>query len=729
MSLINPRNSYEALLQKLQEIYQQQTENKNVNQRQSNNLDVPPLEFNNNNGQVLMCDSGNINVKPVQNNPYSATGPGVMMPTDLNFTYTQVFKIPQQYLGYLGFENYWTVTSPNVLSAGFIYQVESWSLPVYEIIGDGTTVWLGQQPPTNYMSRLTFAQAKQGLYYAPRWKVKIPAQLNRYAPPAGTYDVIGFVGVNNIVPLNNPTGSFHGCTKFYAGTVTNISPDGQTWTGGGFLDNCPGMTTVAYLMSLPPLLGVASFTTSGQWPQPWQDPNHLGPGGGGPGIPAIPGQVVEYTGPSGQAIYQPASDLEFITYGTLFQGVTYEARFPRTADFTNAGVTLAGAITAFNQLQDGQFWNDLGGGTFTNNFGSTRAPGDLMIYGVSPADLNLIFQTMWTAYRAGGSPSWAHIGSATSGGSPIQSPICTITYGVSQTWPQNEMRAIILNSTGAPGGEHIYMTGDYRSINWGDWSPTPTAANYVDQMFQTSGWTFYQDGYQVFYDEGGSTPLFIQNASSPNIGRPDQHQAFNDYLLKGSSLYDNPSVNIACAFYWFNFTNVTLIVNPDPYPKAVTANTCSLDNTFDPVFIKQSKSTDDEERWGVIFYYSAIVCSPSVKKNDLTFPKWTDTTTFAFATLSNGYNFIGQEGNAGTNLDIGVAQKDFSYPDRTGPIKLVSGPALYSDSIPNSSLHNTQTKPNYGPQLNDVQTRVKAYLRVPLNWHKVNKYDTQGELI
>jgi hypothetical protein len=194
------------------------------------------------------------------------------------------------------------------------------------------------------------------------------------------------------------------------------------------------------------------------------------------------------------------------------------------------------------------------------------------------------------------------------------------------------------------------------------------------------------------------------------------------YLALGESLYEQTSINTACANYYFPYTNVELQVNPDPYPETNPVNTAVLDNVYDPCFVKLSKSTDKKEKWGVLYYYSAILMSPSVYQNDRVYLKWDDTTSFQFVKNTPGYITCGQEGQP--PYDIGQIEFDPTYQDRSGQCQVISGPQLYSDSVPDvATTHNSKTVSIYYPNANKVTNRVKVALQTPNNWHQVQKFD------
>jgi hypothetical protein len=477
-------------------------------------------------------------------------------------------------------------------------------------------------------------------------------------------------------------------------------------------------TILQSLESLTSVGNVASYSSVGIWPQPWIDPNDLA--ASHPGISPVPGSYVVYNGPSGQALYQ--NPIGHMQAGDMFLGQTFEAQFPTVAQFIAAGLTSEDANTAYDQLYEGNFWNDMGGGTIWGaSFNGVLAPGDLGLYGLSSAAQLIVYNVMWAAYKAGGVPSWSFIGNIVDYRGPSVYPAMKVTYGVTQTHPLSEIYTVFLNSTEVPGNEAMYPFN-------GGVQTSVAPGNSISDLFPSSSlWTYQQIGYRAFYDSALTCPLYIQgiseSPSNPNIGRPDQHQCLNPLFSLLSNFTDCQYGNLpygenygpftAVAWYWFPYTTVQFIIGSIPSFLENNVNVACLDNTYDPMFIKQSKSTDAEEQWMVHYYYSAILLAPSIYKASITFLEIDDTTVFQQTISGSGYVVNAQEGLA--PYDIGGGN----------PTSLSSGPALYSDSVPNIVSHNTVTSPGFGPDPSDCITRVKVSISSPLNWHKINKYDTQ----
>jgi hypothetical protein len=1084
MPPLQPQDSFDSVVKKLQQIYQQQLDNKITLDQMQQEIQKVILDASFMKGSLPIADTGDISITPVVNTKLTSDTSGVMTPIGINYTYQNVFTLPQQYLGFLGFEFYFNPTGTDTMSPGAIFQGQAASPDVYQIIADGTTVWNGPFVPSTYMSLLDFGTAKNALYTAPAWNMVVPNNSIPSAPPAGTYRVLGYMAFDNITHiLPQPTGSYWAGEIFLAMSVTNIDSSGNM-TGNGMLLTNTAKTQKQILEDLPSGGVVPAFATSSIWPAPWQNPNELGPPWGstpflGGGIPAIPGQFCLYTGGfwDGTAIYQSFNP-QFIEPNSLFEGITFEAQMPSPYDFATGiealgyssgvanGDTGYGA-QAWEQLYL-KFGNDLGGGatdgpghgmgaTITNAFnngdwGSVRMPGDMGLTGIPVDAQQVVFNLMWANYIAGGAPSWLYSG----GLATIQFPEAKFTYGVTKTYSLNNMRMLFLNTEQVPGGEVGFVGGIYQTI-WplgapdpndggfangplpfgqapylgGLWSSlvsslntsgsiivndiNPTTgkilacsvnsrgANYqtatgialpggaslniysvtqspldlaisfaahsgsltsvglvngqggygfaigdvlsiiggggkggtatvtglqattpatvtfnagvaalvnitantnygvtgvtivsggtgyfvgdtisinqsgfkdatvtvqavsaggvitslslttpgtdyvtgnnlkldpsgvisdvtlvnpgtgygqgqILEIVQTGGagalvmvtgvngngimtglsliqggvgYTSVTDptmavalpvsgtiatlslgavgsgynttdgevvnagpitaivlagggtgytvgqiinipqtiklqylkvGYQAFYDAAHTTQLYVQNqASNPNVGRPDQHQQLAAYLAMGQSLYDQPGFNTACANYYFPYTTVELFVNPSPYPEYVPLNTAVLSNTFDPVFIKLSKSTDPQEKWGVNFSYSGILMSPSIFQNTKNYKQWDDVTKFYFLAGTNGYISMGQEGLP--PYDIGAPTFDPTYQNRSGPVEITSGPALYSDVTPNTTSHDATALDVYYPQANPVTTRVKVSLKSPNNWSQKQKFD------
>lgn len=718
-----PDNSYDSLLNKLREIYESQKETSDIVADKTNDVTPPTLEPHTFKSSNQIDDTGNIAIKPQINQTITCATIGELMPTIVNYTYTHTFKLPAQYLGFLGFENSWNVVAPSELSSNYVYKADVWTPPVYQIIGDGQTLWLGAHPPKHYLSKLTHKQAQQALYYNPSWTFTIPTNVGG-APAKGTYDATGFIAVTNMRQLHpNTTGSYFAYDRFIAMNVTNIS--GGNWTGVGMLCSLNGQTSLQGLQNqISGGGGPAAFQTLGIWPRDWIDPNDLSTTHHG--ITPAPGQYVEYGGGAfdGRAIYQAGlGQPQFITPGTLFLGITFEARFPRAADFVAAGCDPTDAAVADAQLFEGTWWNDLGGGTITNTFNNpgspfenVRVPGDLGLFAISAASQIIIFNVMWQHYKAGTNASWLFVGFA-SGFSPNVFPAATITYNVTQTHPLSEIVAIFYAS-GQPGTEVMYPATD------------PNANGLVSPFLSTlcpssSNWTYAAYGFRAFYDPGFSTPLFILGTdTNPNLGRPDQHQSLDPLFRLAGGIGDifHQPYN-AVAWYYFPYINVQLIVNPDPYPKNIPVYTAGLTNTYDPFFIKQSKSTSKEELWQCQFPYSAVLLSPAVLKDQPAYLKWSDTTIFGAVSRSDGYIVNASEGLG--PFDVGGPVHDFTYNDGNPNVTVTSGPPLYGTSTPNTTVHNTTSVKRYQPAPDDIQTRVKVQLRPPLDWHKINKWNVE----
>ena len=260
----------------------------------------------------------------------------------------------------------------------------------------------------------------------------------------------------------------------------------------------------------------------------------------------------------------------------------------------------------------------------------------------------------------------------------------------------------------------LWPDDEFNFVLWSDTN------RFLSQIYPSSStWTYAIAGYRAYYDSAFTTPFFIQgiteHPSNPNLGRPDQHQALDPMLSPAPTIYADNSF-FACANYWFPYTTVQLQIGYMPTTEGEDTNIPFLDNTFDPFFIKQSKSTDSTEIWQVQYYYSAIVLAPSVFKNNLIFPAWNDIYYF-YNTMNNyGYIVNAMEGN---DAVLNISEID------DGDIVIIAGPLLYSDSIPNSISHGTTTASGYGADPSEVNTRVKVVLKSPVNWHKINKYDSQ----
>jgi hypothetical protein len=101
-------------------------------------------------------------------------------------------------------------------------------------------------------------------------------------------------------------------------------------------------------------------------------------------------------------------------------------------------------------------------------------------------------------------------------------------------------------------------------------------------------------------------------------------------------------------------------------------------NNPDPVYIRQSKSTDTKDSWKVMYSLSCVVSSPGVFKENDTRVKWSDTYTW------NGVSFVNT-----------------------------------------ASTHITIDQPIYEPVPADMTVQIKIALRPPLNWHKIDKFQKQ----
>lgn len=728
--------SYEAVVKKLQKIYQQRDQNEITINLNTDDLIQLAQEPNVQSGAIQIVDSGNFGIKPIASTTMTATDDTQVLPIDVNYTWSYNFNIKEQYLAFLGFEYYFVAQAPNQLVPGWVGQVEQWTPNIYKVIADGTTVWEGPNPPATYCSRLTLGQCQDNaVYYAPAWTITLPIGSNPYNNAVKqTYNFLGyFIQTPYTILHPNTEGTYYVYDMFFGFNVINCDGSGNI-TGTGALCHGVGQTVLQQLEGqlygvtapAPPAQTISSpslpqFTQGGTWPQPWINPNNLD--FTFPGIPAIPGEVYQYTSGryDGDAIYQPASDLEFITPGSLFVGVTFEASFPTIAQFVAAGMSEAEATTAYSVIYD-SWGNDLGGGTITNAFngadwGAVRTPGDMAITGISSDGQKIAFNLMWQHYLAGGSPSWLYIGNVNNytGGSNVF-PTFTWTYGVTATYNIKDISAIftapVTNGAGSEGvlGTISDFSGLYASFS-------TTYPNYAN-------WTFAQNGYIAYYDSTLTCPFFILNPSSnPNIGRPDQHESLNP-------TYVQPQANLgilspmAVAWYYFPYRNVELLVNPPGYPKSQTVNTAMLDNTYDPFFIRTSKSTDDNESWQVMFYYSAIMLAPATFQKNLTYNIWDDTTAFQYTQNSAGYIINAQEGLAPWTIEDEYHNPSFE-DGAPVPFPDPEGTQLYVASTPDTTNHSTTQVKQYGPDTSDITSRVKVSLRSPVNWDKINKYDVQ----
>lgn len=750
--MISPNISYETALKILQKVYEQQKENKNLTDKELNDCVLPILESNKFKGTIPIKDSGNITINPTVNTQMTTKKAGTIVPIDVHYTYKDTFTVPKQYLGFLGFESYFQTSGTDTLSAGAVFQGDVWQPDIYEIIADGTTVWKGPFPPSDYMGLLDYKTAQQALYNAPAWNVTVPtgsSQGTAGSPSPGKYRVLGFLAFDNISHITpNNSGSYWAGSMFLATSVTNIS--GGNFTGHGILLTNTAKSQWQEILDLPqggPY--VPQSITTGTWPQAWINPNDLFHPN--PALtPIIPGQYVLYTGGKwdGTAIYQSYSP-QFITPNSLFVGCSNIAPFPTIVQFTTAleglgespSTAASQAYKAWWQLY-AKFGNDLGAPNNANitnayNAGSgweaIRSPGDMGLTGFNAQEQQLIFNMMWQNYVNGGQPFWLYCGNVGSGANLQMWPEARITYGVTKTYSLANMRLLFLNTTGAAGGERSFPNGDQTiwpltsDANAQNIRPSPFGTSpYLSGLWPwSSNWTYSIAGWQAFYDSNYCVHLFVQNQSSnPNIGRPDQNQSLAGYLALGESLYDQPGLNHACANYYFPYTSVEMKLNdPTYYPTTVQETAAVLDNTFDPVFIRLSKSTDKQEKWGCFYYYSAILLSPSVKQNSRTYKQWDDVVNFYFTYTSTGYIINGMEGLG--PYDAGSASLDPLYLDRSGPFQITSGPALYTDVTPNTTSHNsTSVDINY-PNANPVITRVKVNLKTPNNWHQIPKFVTQ----
>lgn len=734
MQVTPDNNSYDSMLKKLQKIYQQQSENTDNIKDRTNDIVMPEQEQNNMVGSLQLFDSGDVSIKPTTSDTMIATEAGIFLPTDVNYTFTHNFTFPEKFLSFLGFENYFKVQSPSKLVSGFIGQASAFNSAGYKIVADGTTVWDGLTPPKNYLDTLTLTDCQANAkYFAPAWQVTMPAP-NSGGPVFGTYDFVGFMIKYDVVQLTpNTTGQFFGYKQFWAYNVIGIS--GTDITGTGLFVEVDGFTNIENLRNMksgvvpvPPEATIAaadvpSYMDTGIWPQTWQNPNdlsHVIPGLS----PIIPGQYVQFTGNShnGEAIYQPPPSLQFITPGSIFVGVTFEAHFPTIPEFIAAGIDPSEATSIYSQIFD-QWGNNLGGGTIVNaanqlgnGWDTVRVPGDMNLSGVSSDAQIIAFNLMWTNFLAGGNPSWFYLANANNftGGSNVF-PVPTFTYGVTMTFNLANINAIFLSPAGtSPGNEVMFPAFD---PNAGDY---PTMSSHFPAF---TNWTFQQNKYRVFYDSTFTCPLFLLNyPTNPNIGRPDQHESMNPiYNLAGG-------FNIAATFinsdagcsYFFPFRTIELSSNP---VASAPLNTAVLDNTFDPFFIRKSKTTDNDEIWTVSYYYSAIVLAPTVFKEETTTLQLDDSTIFQFTVNHNGYVVNFQEGVAPWTTFF-YAQ-DNTFPNGHGTPTVLSGPSRYSVSTPNTVNHNEQTVKVFAPDPSDLITRVKVALKSPLNWLKLNKYDAQ----
>jgi hypothetical protein len=837
-------NSFDSVIKKLQKIYQQQTTNDKTATDKTNSTTGPALDPNWLKGSPIIADTKDVIIIPTSNAlNLTIDEVNIPIPVDVEYLYQTSFKLPKQYLGFLGYENYWSVNGSDTLQAGSIFTAKVLTPDIYQINGDGTQLWLGPNPPTNYLSILDYTLAQQALYNAPAWEVTVPSDSPHNGPLAGKYHPLGFIAVLSEQGKTNSGGNYGIGQIFIASSVTNIS--GGSWTGGGMLLTNSEKSAHDIILAAPVVPGVPANAVVGTWPPAWIWPQDLFYTQ--PGLPAHPGQTVIYGGggplfggyvggpngvykvgiADGAAIYQ-AYYPQFVTPGIAFVGITFEARFPTVAQFITAGLTSAEANLAYTQLYN-YYGNDLGGGTIVNSFNdpgqawdNIRTPGDMWISGLSSAALTIAFNLMWAHYSVGTNASWV-----ASGGTSYLTASAAFTYNVTETVTTDQLRFMMLSpigsgatfsitadtttgaitgatvvsagsgyfvgtvlqiqqgnsSLGVPSGATLTVTGltpnhsnggQQTSMTSGIGSVSISAAGknyvtatgvatadvlnltpgfelvfpavntitwyygqpffaspptYLNVYYSMSGWTSKKLGWRAYYDSNCSTPLFVADRTinapntdtgTPNIQRPDQHQSLNAFLLLGSSLYDQPSFNIAGAFYWFPYSQVELFVNPDPYPKWIPVNTAVIDNSYDPMYVKLSKSTDKQERWGVFHRYSAVVMTPSVQLKTSTYLKWHDVTNFEMVKTSSGYNIVANEGSGPKSEFYPGSQPGFA--NATGPIENIGGPLNYTDSVPNTTSHSTTPIQVYGPQPNKITTRVKVMLKTPNNWHQVKKF-------
>lgn len=155
-------NTYETLLRKVFELYQQSNKNQVVIEQKINSLAKQSLDTNLLKSIFIVDDTGEIPIVPENSSNLHNTVPGTLLPQNIAYSYEHNFTLPATLLPFLEFEGRFTPNGNRTVSAAALYNADAWDSNYFEVTGDGSKIWLGVLPPAAPYAKVTQAQIDAG---------------------------------------------------------------------------------------------------------------------------------------------------------------------------------------------------------------------------------------------------------------------------------------------------------------------------------------------------------------------------------------------------------------------------------------------------------------------------------------------------------------------------------------------------------------------------------------
>lgn len=163
-------NTFETILRKIQELYNQSKTNAQTITQKQNSVDKTQLDPNAFKHLFFIDDTGEVPIVPSPYTGQHTTTPGVMMPAQLAYDYFKTLTVATELLPFLEFEARFSVTGNRKLTASYLLLGDTWDSDHYEVTGDGDQIWKGVGPPSAPKAKITQAYIDDGRVLASHTK-------------------------------------------------------------------------------------------------------------------------------------------------------------------------------------------------------------------------------------------------------------------------------------------------------------------------------------------------------------------------------------------------------------------------------------------------------------------------------------------------------------------------------------------------------------------------------
>lgn len=222
----NSNPSYESMIKKLREIYQQTSDNKEDLNDKSVDVSSSKKNLDSNwiSGISILDDTGEVPITP---SSYGAEDgiAGTLIPTLASYTYQKTFNITKNLLPFLEYQNTFNVSGDTKLSGGFLFNQNGYSISNILVTVNGNAIWNGPWQ-NGYLSPNVFTAeqiaAGNALYTSPAWSVVLGTTNNSDIEP-GSYPLIA------LTPTVGPV--------VYMSQVPSPNPNDYTFTSLYIINN------------------------------------------------------------------------------------------------------------------------------------------------------------------------------------------------------------------------------------------------------------------------------------------------------------------------------------------------------------------------------------------------------------------------------------------------------------------------------------------------------------